>query len=147
MFSRVLVPLDGSPQAEEILPRVEEMAARFESKIFLLRVVDIVTSSVDGEGTGAAVLISERGQQERDAEQYLVKRRNALRTLKIDAEAVLMHGGVVESIESTVETERIDLVAMVSRGRSRFGNMMYGNVTNQLLNTVDIPLLVIRPKR
>lgn len=147
MFERILVPLDGSPQAEGILPRIEAIAPVAMSKVFLLRVIDQAISSVDSEGTGSTVLMAEREQYEREAEQYLVKRRHALRNLKIDAEALLMHGGVIESITSVVSTERIDLIAMVSRGRSRFGNMMYGNVTNELLNRVEIPLLVIRPTR
>jgi nucleotide-binding universal stress UspA family protein len=147
MFERILVPLDGSPQAEDILPRVEELAAKHKSKVFLLRVVDGITSPVDPDSTGAQVLISEREQQEDEAEQYLMVRRNYLRNLKIDSEALIMRGGVVESITSAASTERIDAIAMVSRGRSRFGNMMYGNVTNELLNRIDIPLLVIRPMR
>ncbi len=147
MFERILVPLDGSSQAEEILPKVEALAATHKSKVFLLRVVDQVTSSVDVEGTGTERLMSEREQHEQEAEQYLLRRRNALRKRKVDSEALIIHGGVFESIMSVASTEEIDAIAMVSRGRSRFGNMMYGNVTNELLNHVDIPLLVIRPTR
>jgi nucleotide-binding universal stress UspA family protein len=147
MFERILVPLDGSPQAEEILPRVEALASTHKSKVFLLRVVDQANSASRAQGPSAETLLLEREQREQEAEQYLLSRRTALRSIKIEAEALVMHGSVVDSIASLASSERIDAIAMVSRGRSKFGNVMYGNVTNELLNRVDVPLLVIRPTR
>ena len=39
MFNKILVCLDGSSLAEQILPYVTEQAKRFNSKIILLKVV------------------------------------------------------------------------------------------------------------
>ena len=38
MYNIILTPLDGSKRSESILPHVEEMARKFNSKVFLLRV-------------------------------------------------------------------------------------------------------------
>jgi nucleotide-binding universal stress UspA family protein len=40
MYHTILVPLDGSKRAEAILPHVEELAQRNDSKVILLRVIE-----------------------------------------------------------------------------------------------------------
>jgi nucleotide-binding universal stress UspA family protein len=40
MFRTILVPLDGSPRAEAILPYVEQFAKGFDTEIVLLRVFE-----------------------------------------------------------------------------------------------------------
>ena len=40
MYQTVLVPLDGSPRAESILPHVENLAIQFKSKVIFLQVVE-----------------------------------------------------------------------------------------------------------
>lgn len=41
MYKTILVPLDGSPRAEAILPHIEELAQCHQSEIILLRVVEL----------------------------------------------------------------------------------------------------------
>ena len=38
MFKRILVPLDGSPLAETVLPKVQELVQALGAELFLLRV-------------------------------------------------------------------------------------------------------------
>lgn len=39
MYSKILVPLDGSKRAEAILPHVRELARRYDAQVIFLRVV------------------------------------------------------------------------------------------------------------
>ena len=39
MYSKILVPLDGSKRAERILPYVEELAQKFGSHLVLMQVI------------------------------------------------------------------------------------------------------------
>lgn len=42
MFRTILVPLDGSKRAEKILPYVEDLASTHNSRVIILRVVELV---------------------------------------------------------------------------------------------------------
>lgn len=50
MYQRVLVPLDGSPVAEAILPFIEQIAGPLDMEIMLLRVVPLTSLDVRAEG-------------------------------------------------------------------------------------------------
>jgi len=41
MFKKILVCLDGSSLAEQILPHATEQAIKFDCKVVLLRVIDV----------------------------------------------------------------------------------------------------------
>ena len=43
MYKKILIPLDGSPRGEEILPHIEEMAERFQTSIILVQVIGPVS--------------------------------------------------------------------------------------------------------
>ena len=42
MYERILVPMDGSPLAEQVLPYVSILGTAFKSSVVLLRVFDPV---------------------------------------------------------------------------------------------------------
>ena len=46
MLEVVVVPLDGSPAAEQILPNVEELAAKFGSHVILVHVVPVLAQLI-----------------------------------------------------------------------------------------------------
>ena len=61
MYSRILVPHDGSSFAEQVLPHAVEIAKRFEAEIHLLEVIEppnpaVFTSDLEG-GAGAPMAI------------------------------------------------------------------------------------------
>lgn len=47
MYERIMVPLDGSNAAEEVLPYVEELASKFESEILLVSVAEPKPAETD----------------------------------------------------------------------------------------------------
>ena len=52
MFERILVCLDGSELAEQILPYATEQALQFNSKLTLLQVVPMPSSVYMASATG-----------------------------------------------------------------------------------------------
>src|SRR3954447_19983824 len=80
MYSRILVPLDGSHFAEAILPHAVEMAKRYEATLVLLRVVlseaEAVTQTATPEPLAVSPLSIELAEQvvqaqEAAADSYL----------------------------------------------------------------------------
>jgi len=123
MYTRILVPVDGSAFAEEVLPHVAALARTLDATITLLCVAD-------------------RYRELAEAQDYV----EALAE-KWDAAplAVAAHGEVSAAIK--LEADRVPgtLTAISARGRSGVGTAMLGSVARQYVQSSGDPVLVYRP--
>src|SRR5215204_4122178 len=73
MFSRILVPLDGSHLAEKALPDAEQMARLCDAPITLIQVIDLNQLDHYGleEFVGAPGLADQLAAAEHAAKEYL----------------------------------------------------------------------------
>jgi nucleotide-binding universal stress UspA family protein len=144
MYSKILVPLDGSERAEAILPHVESLATTYKAKVILLRLVEphaLAVSPIQGSYMLDQKLL-EKGVQK--AEEYLTQRQNRLRMKGIATQIIVNQGPPVEGITNVAEHEKVDLIAMASHGRTGLPRVFYGSVAAGVLHRVDRPLLIIR---
>jgi nucleotide-binding universal stress UspA family protein len=144
MYEVILVPLDGSPRAETILPYVQDIALARKSKVIFLQVIEPSTLMVtpydmvpyyDSE-------LAERITAE--ANLYSSAKAGELRQLGIDAEAMVMQGPVVRTILDVAEQRNVGLIAMASHGRTGMARVFYGSVAAGVLHGADRPLLLVR---
>lgn len=144
MYKKILVPLDGSKRAEVILPHVINLSQKFGSSVILLQVLepDFVMDGPEvlHASDYAASFARKRGQ----IETYLSKHQKDLIVQDIEAEIRIGQGPVVESIINQAIDEDVDLVALVSHGRTGLGQVFYGSIAAGILHRVDRPLLLIR---
>ena len=142
MYKHILVPLDGSVRAEKILPYVEEMALKHGSRVVLLQVVEpIVTVS------SADVFIPTNDSFTAKLEQarvYLDGVKTRFQEKRIEAETRVVGNTIVDAVCETAQTEKSDLIAMASHGRTGAGRVFYGSVAAGVLHRIDRPLLIIR---
>lgn len=150
MYETILVPLDGSNRAEAILPHVEELAHKHESRVIFLRVVEhspTMMASASGSAESVAVSMEEMARRTKEAETYLASKQGEFREMGIEARVRIEHGPVVEAIINAAQREGADLIAMASHGRTGLSRAFYGSVAAGVLNRVDRPLLLIRSRR
>jgi nucleotide-binding universal stress UspA family protein len=142
-FKRIVVPLDGSSVAEQILQEVATLAKVEQSELTLLRVVVPRTSSqkaVAGENTP---------WWDKDvaaAEAYLFRtadklRKDGLRT-KTD---VVIGESIARSIADYAARESADLVAIATHGRGGISRALRGSVADAVIRTSHTSMLVLRP--
>jgi nucleotide-binding universal stress UspA family protein len=147
VYSKILVPLDGSKRAERILPHVEMLALQSKARLVLLQVVlpKIVTDGYN------AILPEESMRENRrrfdESLVYLNAVAGELREKGIHAIVVTETGPVVTTIIRVAGREQIDLIAMASHGRSGISQAFYGSVAAGVLNQVDRPLLIVRSRK
>jgi len=114
MLSRVLVPLDGSPLAEAVIPHVVELAAARTAEVVLLRVA-LGHHLPGGDPVEAQVRAVE------DARVYLATLETDLAAQGLTVKSVVRYGHAAEEILDYVRTGGADLIAMrssASRGRT-----------------------------
>ena len=144
MYSKILVPLDGSKRAEAILPHVQALLEQEDqTKAILLQVVEPGKTFAVNESSYTEVF-EVYDQATIDAEKYLNDVRERFEEKGFEAEVYVAHGSPVQGIINSAEHRDVDLIAMASHGRTGLSHVFYGSVAAGVLHLVDRPLLLIR---
>jgi nucleotide-binding universal stress UspA family protein len=153
MYQTLLVPLDGSPRAETILPHVEKLAIQFKAKVIILQVVELpfqfVTPTFYETTIQMDVIhehLEEFKRKKEEISAYLAGIQAGLQKKGIDAGFFVEQGGAVETILSVAQRENADLIAVASHGRSGLSRVFYGSVAAGIMQKVDRPILIIRSR-
>jgi nucleotide-binding universal stress UspA family protein len=148
MYLRIVVPLDGSELAEQVLPYVRLLGKTLSVPIDLLRVVD---PSFSYMADFTNVLRSEQTDSPmvRHAEGYLERIIASLREegLRASGAVFKVYGDTAASqILSEAEKEPATLIVMSTHGRSGVARWTLGSVTDKVLHTTSNPLMIIRAR-
>ncbi len=136
-FERILVPLDGSECAENVLPKVEKLATEFKANIALLRVAYAYTfPGVDPTEAEVKVV--------REAEEYLRKIEERLKAKGFRVDSHVRYGNEAEEILDHAAQEEIDIIAMTTHGRSGVKRFLLGSVAEKILRHSPKPIFLVR---
>lgn len=142
MFKRVLVPVDGSPTGETILPVILEIAGPLDMEVVLLRVLEPVPPVVL-EGS-ARVMLEDTEARHTDAVEYLAPLAVELRNRGVRVETKVRRGMPAEEIVAAARELGADLIAMSTHGRSGLGRLLFGSMAEAVLRHSDIPVFLFR---
>lgn len=131
-FRRLLVPLDGSEGAEEILAAAEGFARTFGSKLHLF-------AAVPGG--------PEEAKHRRVAEEYLGRWQALLGSRGLKPLVEIRTGSAAEAALAAVRELGLDGVAMTTHGRSGLPRAMYGSVAEKILRDAGVPVLLLRNRK
>jgi nucleotide-binding universal stress UspA family protein len=139
MFRHLLVPLDGSAEAQAILPATVELARRAGARITLLHVLE---ANPPSEGADQRHL-----RRADEAEDYL---RQMASTVPNDLAADWhVHDRTIrhlpQSLVEHVEELGADLVVLRWRRVHRSRDLLFGNVAQQVVSRGTTPALLMRP--
>ncbi|WP_336337594.1 universal stress protein [Haloarcula brevis] len=149
-YSQILLPTDGSENAETATRHGAALAARYGATVHVLNVVDIQAAGGTFNAGGLNEAFVER--LEANGRDAVASVADALDTATPDVavETAVARtdsfDGVAPGIREYVADNDIDLVVMGSHGRSNLQRRLLGSVTSQLLRTVSVPVLVT-PRR
>lgn len=133
----VLVPLDGSPLGDRIVPHVERLLGREPYAVVLLRVVPPASSDDRSP---------EERLRERDlAEAHLLAVRHRLEQDGAAVTTLLREGDPAAEILCATDELAPAIVAMGSHGRGGLLRWLRGSVAEQVLRACHTPLLLVTP--
>lgn len=145
MFRTILVPLDGSTQAEKALPVATRIARLAQGKVIVIRAVSLATeywpammtpypsiaqAAVDGELT--------------EAEHYLQQVAASKLLADLSVETIVQFGPAAPSILAAATAHSVDLIVMGSHGFSGVGHWMLGSVAEKVVRHAPVPVLLWR---
>lgn len=138
MYDRILVPTDGSTDAENALSHAVELAAAFDATIHGLYVVDLDRYGSVGSFDPFDERVMELGREALDTVERVAADHD------IEAVTELREGSVHREINDYAADHGIDAIVVGPRGRSKFDRLLIGSVTERLVRTADRPVIVVR---
>jgi nucleotide-binding universal stress UspA family protein len=145
MYKRVIIPLDGSPLAEAILPFILDIAGPLDMEVVLVRVVPPVPPQVV-EGT-RQVIVEDVEARLAEARAYLEPLAAQLAAKGVRVQTLTRHGEPVREILAAAHEVGADLIAMTTHGRSGLGRLLFGSVAEAVLRQAEIPVFLLKGGR
>lgn len=142
MYKRAVVPLDGSPFAEAIIPFIIDIAGPLDLEVVLLRVVQPRAPEVV-EGT-RQVIVEDVEALKAEAGQYLAPLVGELESRGVRGRAEVRVGDPASEIVTGAREADADLIAMTTHGRSGLGRLLFGSVAEAVLREAAVPVLLMR---
>ncbi len=141
MYRSILVPLDGSPLAEAILPEIEKLAsgAVARPRVVLIRVVP--AHHIPGQDE-----IEWQARMIRRAEDYIEGIKQRLEASGQMVDHHVPYGDPASKILEVCEIYEYDLIAMSTHGRGGLGRWLMGSVADKVVRHSRTPVLLRRTR-
>ncbi len=166
MYSKILVPLDGSPASEAVIPEVKKALAP-GSTVLLLTVEQIPYSlalnvgppvAAGAPASGGVVTLPGPKMAETRSQamaritdeqtQYLESFAGPLRRLGLTVQTKVAFGG--DAGDHILEAARelgADAIFMATHGRTALGQIVFGSVAEKVMQAGLCPVLMVRPPK
>ncbi len=129
-FKKVIVPLDGSELAEQILPYARRLAEACELPVELLRVNDPESM------TPYSPALADDEYLRRTTQKYFSSTAPIATSIKL--------GKPAEVIVDEAQSDRHNLIAMATHGISGIRRWLLGSVASKVVQSAKNPLLIVR---
>ncbi len=172
MTDKILIPLDGTEIAEQVVPFVGEVAKAGGFDVTLLTIVDPsdldlseitdegasfgpegdrdITGRLQTDAAGSPVGLSKEHEEasveaSRSAREYLAAVERKLRDAGVNAHARLGAGNPDIEIFREAATIGATLIAMSARSEHFWEHGVLGSTTNRVLHASSLPVIVFKP--
>lgn len=140
IYSRVLVPLDGSETAEFAIRFAADLALKHEAELLLLYLADLPL--VPGD--------TPPDEQDIEARQRIRRNLDALRD-DLKDQGLHVKNDYIETqnlssaLKKYLETERVSAVVMSTEGRTNLLRWLFGAHADKALTAFPVPIMLVRP--
>jgi nucleotide-binding universal stress UspA family protein len=143
--TRILVPLDGSPLAEQAIPYAAALTGPDGTLLFLQVTPD--TEPVYGFlGNQEATRDEVNATFVEAARRELAAAQERWREIAPAVETTVTTGDPAEEILRVAAARDCGMIVMASHGRGALGRWTYGSVADRVSRTSPVPVMIVRPQ-
>ena len=147
MYTKILVPLDGSELAECVLPQVEAITTGCQvSTVVFVRVAESLELP---EGESRVVFSEEQWKEieenrSLDAQKYLEQLIERLDFKGAQLQTKVLSGKAADTLADYADGNDFDLIIIATHGRSGVSRWVWGSVAERILRSACVPVLMVR---
>lgn len=146
----MVLALDGSTQAERIIPLATELARGLNQGVILARVISESSSHVPAARADEPHGIDESHRhlqqvlaEEREAHRYVAAMRRAIvAKTPVKVQTRVLAGDPTERLLQLAVDVDASMLALASYGQGRVANVLLGSVATALMHQSTVPLLI-----
>jgi len=147
-FQRILIALDGSAMAEQLLEPERTLGGVTQAGYILLHVVEPHTLIRSAPFTAPTDFDAEDTQRRQaEIQRYL---EGIARALRSDGVTVHVDVRVAEQVATAIldaaREQHVDLIAIVTHARSGLARLLLGSVADKVVRGATLPVLLYRPQ-
>lgn len=149
MYQKILIALDGSELAECSLEHARVIAQGCNvTDVIVFRAIEpLSTQTISALAeAGDDSLRKAMEQNELDAQDYVLRVQNNLKTRGVATQAVTFKGRAADEILGYAEKNDVDLIVMSTHGRSGLSRFFFGSVAEKVSRHSRVPVLLISPE-
>jgi nucleotide-binding universal stress UspA family protein len=143
MYSKVIVPLDGSKLAEGVLPHVAALIRDRASQVHLLSVAP-TTRGAKWPLVDLHRRAEEQRQVKQELDEYLRTVAKRLEPIAANVQTSVHFGRPADEILAFANDVDADLIATSTHGRSGISRWVFGSVADRLLRGATCPILLVQ---
>ena len=147
LLRKVVVPLDGSKEAEAVIPYIEELASKLKLGVILVQVLDRGYNTLEGyfplsdqqmesDKTIATTYLNNMGAR--------LKEKGITVSTEEKLNIDIIYGNPAEEIIKLANEKQVDFIAMTTHGRSGVGRQVFGSVAERILREGNTPLMLVK---
>ncbi|AKH97488.1 universal stress protein [Halanaeroarchaeum sulfurireducens] len=140
MIDEILVPTDGSENAQRALDHATLLARAFDATVHGLYVINF-TYAADFEGGIDSESV--HGALEREGRNALDDVETGCEDAGVDWTTEILEGRTSVRISNYAMTNDIDLIVMGTHGRSGISRLLLGSVTEAVIRQCELPVLTV----
>ncbi len=145
VFKKILVPIDGSPEALSILPVVEDFAKAMGAMLVLFHAVAPISSYPGFETAAVAGIGSVLDELQEQARQILARTAADVESRGVQVTTAITVDLAIDGVIRAADDLKVDLIAIGTNGRGGLGRMVLGSTADGIVRrSADVPCLVVR---
>lgn len=143
MYSKIIVPLDGSDLAERALPFAQFIAEALSIPMELVEAFNVLPPAVHNRSSRMA-LEKMLAEQRRRSERYLSQIQERLQPSSYPLTTATLAGWPEQAIVDRAGEDPGALIVMTTHGRGGLARWALGSVADRVLHGVSNPVLIVR---
>lgn len=140
----ILVPLDGSPLAEQALPYAQSLLAP-GAALTLLGVIEEPEPIPTLWEPPLVPLEDMQSMLEQQVYDDLARAEATLQGERPPVRLLVTHGDPADQIVRVATEGEVELIAMSTHGRGALGRWIFGSVADRVARGATMPVLLVRP--
>jgi nucleotide-binding universal stress UspA family protein len=150
MYKKIMVPLDGSELAECVLPHVEAIAKGCSAaEVVLVRAVEPFQMPPYGDAFGSYapnvedIKKADLANQAR-AKEYIEQVAGRVQLGGAKVQTQVLFGKAADSLAEYATKNDVDIIVIATHGRSGVSRWVWGSVSDRILRSACVPVLMVR---
>jgi nucleotide-binding universal stress UspA family protein len=145
-LGHILIPLDGSALAEQVLPYALALGRLTQAEFTLLQAIPLMLPIYGTELYGAGWDDQLQEQLRVNAQSYLDGVAASLRAESLRVRTAVVNGGAAGAILEYAHAQSVDTLALATHGRSGVTRWLLGGVADKVVRGAQLPVLLYRPQ-